>query len=109
MRLPGALDVNKAVGVDAMSAKLLQMAALGISASSVVWQQCTKELQQKVEQIQNYGMHVILSKPPLTASSDLRATLKWIPLTEREEDCSGWLWYTYVSTDKVQNTLGMYM
>ena len=33
MRLLGALDVNKAVGVDAISAKLLQMAALGISAS----------------------------------------------------------------------------
>ena len=33
MRLLGALDVNKAVGVDAKSAKLLQMAAPGISAS----------------------------------------------------------------------------
>ena len=33
MRLLGALDVNKAVEVDAISAKLLQMAALGISAS----------------------------------------------------------------------------
>ena len=33
MRLLGALDVNKAVGVDAISAKLLRMAAPGISAS----------------------------------------------------------------------------
>ena len=50
---------------------------------SVVWQECTIELQQKVEQIQNYGMHLILSKTPRTASSDLRATLKWTPLTVR--------------------------
>ena len=50
---------------------------------SVVWQECTKELQQKEERIQNYGMHLILSKPPRTASSGLRETLKWTPLTER--------------------------
>ena len=50
---------------------------------SVVWQECTKELQQKVERIQNYGMHITLSKPPRTASSDLRATLKWTQLMER--------------------------
>ena len=50
---------------------------------SVIWQECTKELQRKVERTQNYGMQLILSKPPRTASSDLRATLKWTPLTER--------------------------
>ena len=50
---------------------------------SVVWQECTNELQQKEERIQNYGMHLILSKPPRTASSGLRETLKCTPLTER--------------------------
>ena len=50
---------------------------------SVVWQECTKELQQKVEWIQNYGMRLILSKPPWTASSDFRVTLKCTTLTER--------------------------
>ena len=31
---------------------------------SVVWQERTKELQQKAERVQNYGMCLILSKPP---------------------------------------------
>ena len=50
---------------------------------SVVWQECTKELQQKVERIQNYGMRLILSKPPRTPSAELRTALGWTPLTER--------------------------
>ena len=50
---------------------------------SVVWQECTKELQQKEERIQNYGMQFILSNPPRTDSSGLRETLKWTSLTER--------------------------
>ena len=45
-------------------------------------------------------MHLILSKPPQTASSDLRATLKWTSLTERKtaQDGSG--------TPMCQQTLG---
>ena len=49
---------------------------------SVVWQECAKDLQQKLEQIQNYGMRLILSKPPRTPSANLTNTLKWVPLTE---------------------------
>ena len=44
---------------------------------SVVWQECTKDLQRKkVERIQNYGMRLILSKPPRTPSEELRLRLK---------------------------------
>ena len=50
---------------------------------SVVWQECVKELQLKVERIQNYGIRLILSKPPLTPSADLRKALGWLPLTDR--------------------------
>ena len=38
---------------------------------SVVWHSCNSSISQKVEQIQNYGMRVILGKPPLTHSSPL--------------------------------------
>ena len=36
----------------------------------VVWQECSLELQRKVESIQNYGMRLILSKPARTPSID---------------------------------------
>ena len=52
---------------------------------SVVWQECAKDLQRKLEQIQNYGMRLILSKPPRTPCADLRKILKWVPLTERRK------------------------
>ena len=38
---------------------------------------------QKLECMLNYGMRLILSKPPRTPSEDLRRTLKWIPLREK--------------------------
>ena len=50
---------------------------------SVVWHECTKELQEKVERIQKYGMRLILSQPPQTPSEELRRTLKWMPLVKR--------------------------
>ena len=31
---------------------------------SVVWQECSRELRQKLERVQNYGMRLILSQPP---------------------------------------------
>ena len=52
---------------------------------SVVWQECRKDLQQKVERIQNYGMRLILAKPPRTPSAELRRQLKWLSLSERRE------------------------
>ena len=50
---------------------------------SVVWQECTKELREKIERIQKYGMRLILSQPPRTPSAGLRCALKWIPLEKR--------------------------
>ena len=50
---------------------------------SVVWQECTKELQQKVQWVQNHGMRLTLSKPPQTPSAEPREALGWIPSTER--------------------------
>ena len=49
----------------------------------VVWQECGKLLQQRVERIQNYGMRLICSKPPRTPSESLRKELNWMPLTKR--------------------------
>jgi len=51
----------------------------------VVWQECGKLLQQRVERIQNYGMRLICSKPPRTPSESLRKELNWMPLTKRRE------------------------
>ena len=31
---------------------------------SVLWQECSRELRQKLERVQNYGMRLILSQPP---------------------------------------------
>ena len=42
-----------------------------------LWQECSKELQCRVDQIQNYGMRLILSKPLRTQSEGLRQKLKW--------------------------------
>ena len=50
---------------------------------SVVRQECTKELREKIERIQKYGMRLILSQPPWTPSAGLRCALKWIPLEKR--------------------------
>lgn len=51
----------------------------------VVWQECGKLLQHKIERIQNYAMRLICSKPPRTSSDDLRKSMNWISLTERRE------------------------
>ena len=52
---------------------------------SVVWHECTKDLQRKkVEWIQNYGMRLILSKPPRIPSEEARLRLKWLSLVERQ-------------------------
>ena len=50
---------------------------------SVVWQECSKALQRKIEQVQNRGMRQILSMPPRTPSEFLRGALKWDQLTKR--------------------------
>ena len=43
----------------------------------VVWQECSQCLRQKLERVQNYGMRIILSRPPRTHSGDLRKELNW--------------------------------
>ena len=42
----------------------------------VLWQECRVELQQKLDRLQNYGVRLILSKPPRTPSEDMRQELK---------------------------------
>ena len=51
----------------------------------VVWQECGKVLQQRLEQIQNYAMRLICSKPPRTPSEALRREMNWTPLVNRRE------------------------
>jgi len=50
---------------------------------SVAWQECSKLLQRRIEQIQNYGMRQILMMPPRTSSELLRGMLAWDQLTKR--------------------------
>ena len=52
---------------------------------SVVWQECSRELRQMLERVQNYGMRLILSKPPRTHSEELRQELGWTNLERRRE------------------------
>jgi hypothetical protein len=49
----------------------------------MIWMECTKELQARIERIQNYGMQLILSQPSQTPSTELRSILVWMPLSER--------------------------
>jgi len=51
----------------------------------VLWHECSKELQRRVDRIQNYGMGLILSKPPRTPSEGLRQKLKWTHLSKRRD------------------------
>ena len=44
---------------------------------SVVWQEWSMELGKKLERVQNYGMRLILSKPPRTHSEELLEELSW--------------------------------
>ena len=50
---------------------------------SVIWQVCLRELRRSLERVQNYGMSLILSKPPRTPSEQLREELGWKTLEER--------------------------
>ena len=50
---------------------------------SIVWQECSKEQVQRLERVQNYGMRIILSKPPRTNSEEMRRELKWRSLESR--------------------------
>lgn len=52
---------------------------------SVVWQECSEQLRRRVEGIQNYGMRLILSKPPRTPSAELRSELRWNTLAQRRK------------------------
>ena len=52
---------------------------------SVIWMECSKLLQQKIERVQNYAMRLILTKPSGTPSDQLRTSLNWMPLTNRRE------------------------
>ena len=44
---------------------------------STVWLECLRKLCLELERIQNYGMRIVLSKPPKTPSEGLREALKW--------------------------------
>ena len=50
---------------------------------SVVWHSCKPTISQRIERIQNYGMRIILNKPPRTSSSTLREQLGWTTLHKR--------------------------
>ena len=50
---------------------------------SVIWQKCSRELRQKLERVQNYGMRLILSQPPRTHSEKMRRKLNWMTLEKR--------------------------
>ena len=48
----------------------------------VVWANCTKKLQMRLERLKNYGMRVILQVPARTPSSISRAKLRWVTLEQ---------------------------
>ena len=48
----------------------------------VLWHECSKELQCRVDRIQNYRKRLILSKPSRTPSEGLRQELKWTHLSK---------------------------
>ena len=50
---------------------------------SVVWQECSRQLRQKLERVQNYAMGLILSQPPRTHSEEMRQKLNWTTLEKR--------------------------
>ena len=52
---------------------------------SVVWLECSQKLCQELERIQNYGMRIVLSKPPKTPSEGLRMVLGWKMLVKRRQ------------------------
>ena len=52
---------------------------------SVVWLDCSKKLCQELEKIQNYGVCILLSKPPKPPSEGLRQVLGWKTLERRRQ------------------------
>ena len=50
---------------------------------AVVWANCTTELQQGLQKFHNYGMRIILQARTRSASSMLRAKLRWMTLEQR--------------------------
>ena len=50
---------------------------------SVVWSSCGLTLSKRFERVQNFAMRIILRKPPLTSTLELRQSLGWISLRER--------------------------
>ena len=52
---------------------------------SVVWQEASMILLKSIEQVQNYGMRIILGKPPRSPSEDLRQQLQWCTLAQRRK------------------------
>ena len=52
----------------------------------VMWQDCVKVFQRKVERIQiMYTVRLNVSKPPRALHDDVRKIMNWIPLTECRE------------------------
>ena len=49
----------------------------------MAWCECSVELQNNIERIQNYGMRLILDRPPRTLSPESRDVLKWDILRNR--------------------------
>lgn len=47
------------------------------------WHSCSTNLSQSIERVQNYGMRVILNKPPRTPSALLREQQNWRTLHQR--------------------------
>lgn len=65
----------------------LQCSSTSYFTSTTVWwfgRSVQKKSQQQVEQIQNYAMRLILSRPPRTISAELQKTLHWLATTNRE-------------------------
>ena len=50
---------------------------------SVVWANCSKELQQRLQKLHNRGMRIILQVPMRSPSSMMRAKLSWTTLEQR--------------------------
>ena len=54
----------------------------------VIWHPCSSNLAQSVERVQNYGMRVVLNKPPRTPSAPLRDELGWTTLHRRRHNAT---------------------
>ena len=52
---------------------------------SIVWDQLTKDLERKVETIQNVGMRIILNAPRMATGTEMRQKLGWCTLAQRRK------------------------